>query len=61
MPESFAALDNKEWDSWISHFEDCAIINGWSDGRKAQFLAVSMRGAALRKIRTEGVGRTTQS
>ena len=30
MPESFPALDNKEWDSWTSHFEDCAIINGCS-------------------------------
>ena len=47
MPESFAALDNKNWDSWISHFKDCAIINGWNDGRKAQFLAIRMRGAAL--------------
>ena len=42
----FAALDSEEWDSWISHFEDCAVINGWSDERKAQFLAVRMRGAA---------------
>jgi len=36
MPESFAALDSEEWDSWISHFEDCAVINGWSDERKAR-------------------------
>ena len=50
MPESFAALDSEEWDSWISHFEDCAVINGWSDERKAQFLAVRMRGAALLQL-----------
>lgn len=56
MPESFAALDNEEWDSWISHFEDCAIINGWNDGRKAQFLAVRMRGAALLQLQSLATG-----
>ena len=56
MPESFAALDNEEWDSWISHFEDCAIINGWNDGRKAQFVAVRMRGAALLQLQSLAMG-----
>ena len=56
MPESFAALDNAEWDSWISHFEDCAIINGWNDRRKAQFLAVRMRGAALPQLQSLATG-----
>lgn len=56
MPESFAALDNEEWDSWISHFEDCAIINGWNDRRKAQFLAVRMRGAALLQLQSLATG-----
>lgn len=50
MPESFAALESEEWDSWIAHFEDCAVINGWSAERKAQFLAVRMRGAALLRL-----------
>lgn len=56
MPESFAALDSEEWDSWISHFEDCAVINGWSDERKAQFLAVHMRGAALLQLQGLATG-----
>ena len=50
MPESFAALESEEWDSWIAHFEDCAVINGWSAEGKAQFLAVRMRGAALLRL-----------
>ena len=56
MPESFAALDSEEWDSWISHFEDCAVINGWSNERKAQFLAVRMRGAALLQLQSLATG-----
>lgn len=35
MPESFAALDSEEWDSWIAHFDDCAVINGWNAGKKS--------------------------
>ena len=50
MPESFAALDSEEWDSWISHFEDCAELNEWNEARRAQFLAVRMRGAALLQL-----------
>ena len=56
MPESFAALDSEEWDSWISHFEDCTVINGWSDERKAQFLAVRMHGAALLQMQSLATG-----
>ena len=56
MPEPFAALDNEEWDSWISHFEDCAVINGWSDERKAQFLAVRTCGAALLQLQSLATG-----
>ena len=56
MPESFAALDSEEWDSWISHFEGCAVINGWSNERKAQFLAVRIRGAALLQLQSLATG-----
>ena len=56
MPESFAALDSKEWDSWISHFKNCAVLNGWSDERKVQFLAVRMRGAALLQLQSLATG-----
>ena len=47
MPESFAALESDQWDSWIAHFEDCAVIKVGTPEHKAQFLAVCMRGAAL--------------
>ena len=56
MPESFAALNSKEWDSWISHFEDCAELNEWNDARRAQFLAVRMRGAALLQLQSLSPG-----
>ena len=52
MPESFAALDSEEWDSWLAHFQDCAEINGWNQERRAQFLAVRMRGAALLQLQS---------
>ena len=52
MPESFAALDSKEWDLWLVHFEDCAEINGWNPERRAQFLAVRMRRAALLQLQS---------
>ena len=52
MPEAFSAAGNEEWDSWLSHFEDCAVINEWIDARKAQFLAVRMRGAALLQLQS---------
>ena len=52
MPEAFSAAGNEEWDSWLSHFEDCALINKWNNMRKAQFLAVRMRGAALLKVQS---------
>ena len=52
MPESFAAGENEDWHSWMSHFEDCAVLNGWNNERKAQFFAVRMRGAALLQLQS---------
>lgn len=51
-PESFAALDSKEWDSWLVPFEDCAEINKWNPARRAQFLAVRIWGAALLQLQS---------
>jgi len=56
MPESFEALDSEEWDSWISHLEDCTVINGWNDGRKAKFPAVRMCGATLLQLQSLATG-----
>ena len=53
MPEEFSAAGSEEWDSWLSHFEDCSvIINEWSDHRNAQSLAVHMRGTALLQLQS---------
>ena len=49
MPETFSVAGNK-WDSLLSHFEDCAVINKWNDAHKPQFLAVCMRGALLLQL-----------
>lgn len=56
MPESFAALENNEWDSWISYFADCAVIKGWSGGRKEQFLAILIHGSAFRQLQNLATG-----
>ena len=34
------------WQDYITHFELCAEINGWSDAQKATHLAVSLQGPA---------------
>ena len=52
MPEAFSAARKEEWDSWLSHFDDCAVINEWNDARKSQFLPVRMREAALLQLQS---------
>jgi len=52
MPKSFSAGDNVEWDSWLAHFENCAVLNEWDNARKAQFVEVRMRGAALLQLQS---------
>lgn len=52
MPEPFSATGNEEWDSCLSHFEDCAVINEWNDAHKVQFLSVRIRGFALLQLQS---------
>ena len=52
MPETFSVAGNKEWDSLLSHFEDCTVINKWNDACKPQFLAVCIRGALLLQLQS---------
>lgn len=56
MLESSAVSDSEEWDSWVSHFMDFAVINSWSDQRKTQFLTVCMHGAALLQVQSLATG-----
>ncbi|XP_062599620.1 uncharacterized protein LOC134261188 [Saccostrea cucullata] len=34
------------WLDYKSHFEACAVVNGWTDDKKGLYLAVSLRGQA---------------
>ena len=46
MPEAFTGTG--DWAEYVQYFEQCAMINGWGDPQKAQFLAVRVRDAAQR-------------
>ena len=43
-PEAFTG--DEDWDSYISHFEVCAELGGWSQRDKALALAASLKGQA---------------
>ena len=43
-PEPYNGKD--DWDEYISHFQDCAELGGWSDRTKLLFLAASLRDQA---------------
>ena len=44
MPEKFDGSDT--WEDYITHFELCADLNGWTPREKGNYLAVSLRGPA---------------
>ena len=46
MPESFDGV-SMTLEDWLTNFEICCEINGWSEKQKCSFLAVKLRGAAL--------------
>ena len=46
MPEAYDGTS--DWAEYVQYFEQCALINGWGDPQKAQFLAVRLRDAAQR-------------
>ena len=48
MPDAFAGSKEEDFDSWISYFENCADINGWTAEIKCKFIAVRLRGTALK-------------
>lgn len=45
MPDAFHGEDLEDW---ISNFEACSDINGWTEQDKCKFLGVLMKGGALR-------------
>lgn len=47
MPDAFAGKKEEDFDSWISYFENCADINGWTAEVKCKFIGVRLRGTAL--------------
>ena len=44
LPETFDG--ERDFDEWISHFEDVADLNGWNDGEKLRWLKVRLVGKA---------------
>ena len=46
MPEPFDGT-SLTLEDWLTNFEICCKINGWSEQQKCSFLAVKLRGAAL--------------
>ncbi len=46
MPESYDGV-TMTFEDWLTNFEICSAINGWSEGQKCSFLAVKLRGSAL--------------
>lgn len=46
MPEAYDGSD--DWLEYHQYYENCALVNGWPDAQKAQFLAVRLRGSAQR-------------
>ena len=56
MPEAYSGTS--DWAEYVQYLEQCALINGWGDPQKAQFLAVMrLRDAAQRFYNTLPVAR----
>ena len=55
MPEAYSGTG--DWAEYVQYFEQCALINGWGDPQKVQFLAVRLRDAAQRFYNTLPVAR----
>lgn len=39
-----------EWNDYIVHFEQVALLNNWSDSQKASMLCINLRGEAQRLL-----------
>ena len=55
MPEAYDGSD--DWVEYHQYYDNCALVNGWADAQKAQFLGVRLRGAAQRFYVTLPVAR----
>lgn len=58
MPEAYSGQGN--YRDWFTHFEACRAINAWTDDQACHFLAVKLKGTALR-VYTDcqhGIGQT---
>ena len=47
MPEPYDGVSSLTLEDWLTNFEICSRINGWTESQKCSFLAVKLRGAAL--------------
>ena len=48
LPETFDGTKN--WDEWFFHFENVAVVNGWSDADKLKWLRVRVTGRAQKAL-----------
>ena len=44
LPETFNG--EASWDDWVTHFDNCAVVNGWDAENKFKFLKVRLTGRA---------------
>ena len=61
LPETFDG--ERDFDEWISHFEDVADLNGWNDGEKLRWLKVRLVGkahVAFNRLRWRYTNKPTQ-
>ncbi|OUC41112.1 hypothetical protein D917_03617 [Trichinella nativa] len=40
IPEQYDSSSN--WDEWLEHFEDAAVVNGWNEAEKLKWLPLSL-------------------
>ncbi|KRX24114.1 Retrovirus-related Pol polyprotein from transposon 17.6 [Trichinella nelsoni] len=40
IPEQYDG--SSDWDEWLEHFEDAAVVNGWSEAEKLKWLPLSL-------------------
>lgn len=51
MSHTFSSVRDGDWEDWLSSYETCAVINGWTDDIKCKFIEVSMPGRAIKIFR----------
>ena len=51
MPDAFSGESSETWEDWIDEFEECAILNKWSEEQMVQFMCVRLKGSARKALK----------